>query len=425
MAKEIEEKKNRRKFLAHVKTKRTAKREQIDDENSNVIEVTPGISARVKVLIVILVILIAAIVIVSVRRYINTREYQGYNVVSSVETNGDNIADYIMFSDNVLKVTKDGVAYIDATGNTVWDCSYAMKMPQAVVNGDYAAVADMNGRDVYVFNKSGKVSNQTLNYDITNIDIASQGVYVVILSGENENYINAYDKDSKEIYEMKTSIENSGYPLDIAVSDDGQKLFTSYVKVDGTTVPDYLAAYNFGSVGQNENADRLMGGFTFDDTIFPYVDFIDNDTIACFGDDRIVIYSMNEKPSEKAEISLDGREMLGVFANSHYVGYISANADTSAGRYHIYIYDTNGKLTAEADYNNTFSKIYATEDELIIVGEFDCSIYYLNGAKKFSTTFRKNLIDIVPSGNKLEYIAIFENETTIIKLTMKNEKENK
>ena len=267
MAKEIEEKKNRRKFFAHVKTKRTAKREQIDDENSNVIEVTPGISARVKVLIVILVILIAAVVIVSVRRYINTREYQGYNVVSSVETNGDNIADYIMFSDNVLKVTKDGVAYIDATGNTVWDCSYAMKMPQAVVNGDYAAVADMNGRDVYVFNKSGKVSNQTLNYDITNIDIASQGVYVVILSGENENYINAYDKDSKEIYEMKTSIENSGYPLDIAVSDDGQKLFTSYVKVDGTTVPDYLAAYNFGSVGQNENADRLMGGFTFDDTI--------------------------------------------------------------------------------------------------------------------------------------------------------------
>ena len=76
MAKEIEEKKNRRKFFAHVKTKRTAKREQIDDENSNVIEVTPGISARVKVLIVILVILIAAVVIVSVRRYINTREYQ-------------------------------------------------------------------------------------------------------------------------------------------------------------------------------------------------------------------------------------------------------------------------------------------------------------------------------------------------------------
>ncbi len=115
---------------------------------------TPGISARLKILIVLLVVVIAAVVIVSVKRYIDTREYKSYEVVSSVETNGDNIADYVKFSDNVLKVTKDGVAYIDATGNTVWDCSYSMKMPEVVVNGDYAAVADMNGRDVYIFNKA-------------------------------------------------------------------------------------------------------------------------------------------------------------------------------------------------------------------------------------------------------------------------------
>ncbi len=61
---------------------------------------------------------------------------------------------------------------------------------------------------------------------------------------------------------------------------------------------------------------------------------------------------------------------------------------------------------------------------MIIAGEFDCSIFYLNGAKKFSTTFGKNLIGIVPSGNKQEYIAIFENETKVIKLKLKNEKEN-
>lgn len=425
MTKEIENRKTKKKKANRIyetDAKRTVKNQ--NEEETNIIEVTPGISARLKILIVLLVVVIAAVVIVSVKRYIDTREYKSYEVVSSVETNGDNIADYVKFSDNVLKVTKDGVAYIDATGNTVWDCSYSMKMPEVVVNGDYAAVADMNGRDVYIFNKSGKVSSQTLSYDITNIDIASQGVYVVILSGENENYINAYDKDSKDIYEMKTSIENSGYPLDIAISDDGQKLFTSYIKIDGTTVPDYLAAYNFSSVGQNENADRLMGGFTFDDTVFPYIDFVDNDTVVCFGDNKIVIYAMSEKPSEKAVIDLDGREMLGVFANSGHLGYITANTDSADSKYHIYIYGTDGKLEAETDYNNSFSKIYATEEELIIAGEFDCSIFYLNGAKKFSTTFGKNLIGIVPSGNKQEYIAIFENETKVIKLKLKNEKEN-
>lgn len=424
MTKETTEELNKKRKPAFGK-RRFEKQDRTQDTDSNIIEVTPGMSGRLKLLILLLVILIAAVTIVSVRRYISTREYRAYDVVTSTETSGDNIANYVLFSDNVLKVTKDGVSYIDQSGNTVWDCSYSMKMPQVVVNGDYAAVADLNGRDVYVFNKSGKVSNQTLNYDITNIDVAAQGVYVVILSGEKENYINAYDKDSKSIYEMKTSIENSGYPLDIAISDDGAKLFTSYVKVDGTSVPDYLAAYNFGSVGQNENADRLMGGFTFDDTIFPYIDFVDNDTVVCFGDNKIVVYAMSEKPSEKAEINLENREMLGVFANTKYLGYITADNEDSDNRYHIYIYDMSGKLTAETDYNNSFSNIYATEDELIISGEFDCSIYYLNGARKFTTTFNKNLINIVPSKNKLEYIAIFENETQVIKLKLKNEKEKK
>jgi hypothetical protein len=254
-----------------------------------------------------------------------------------------------------------------------------------------------------------------MNYDIANVDIAAQGVYVVVLAGEDCNYINAYDKDGNSVYERKTSIENSGYPLDITVSDDGEKLFTSYIKIDGTTVPDYLAAYNYGSVGQNENADRLVGGFTFEDTVFPLVRFVDNDTIACFGDNKIVIYAMDEKPSEKAVINVENTEMLGVFSNSNYVGYIAAS-EGNEDRYTIYIYDLNGKLEAETGYNNSFSDIYATENELVIVGEFDCSIYYLNGNKKFSTTFKKNLINIVPNGNKLEYIAIFENETQVIKL---------
>jgi hypothetical protein len=395
--------------------------ENTDEEK--VIEVTSGMSLRTKLIIIVAIIVVVVCSFLVARKLMNSRAYDSYEVISSIETTGDNIADYVMFDGSVLKVTKDGTSFIDNSGNTIWDCSYAMKMPEAVVRGEYAVVADMNGRDVYVFNKTGKVSSQTLNYDIANVDVAAQGVYVVVLTGEDCNYINAYDKDGNSVYERKTSIENSGYPLDISVSDDGEKLFTSYIKIDGTTVPDYLAAYNYGSVGQNENADRLVGGFTFEDTVFPLVRFVDNDTIACFGDNKIVIYAMDEKPSEKAVIDVENTEMLGVFANSDYVGYIAEN-EKDGDRYTIYIYDLNGKLEAETGYNNSFSNIYATDDELVIVGEFDCSIYYLNGIKKFSTTFKKNLINIVPNGNKLEYIAIFENETQIIKLNKNDDGDN-
>lgn len=393
------------------------------EQDNKVIEVIPTFSKRTKLMLALIAIIIVIFAIMTIRHSMNNRAYEGYEVLSSLPTSGDNIADYVIFGDSVLKVTKDGTSYIDQSGNAVWDCSYNMKMPVAVTSGDYAVVADMNGRDVYVFNKSGKVSNQTTNYDISNVDVADQGVYTLVLVGEDSNYINAYDKDSKDIYGMKTSIENSGYPLDIAISDDGKKLFTSYIRIDGTLVPNYLAAYNFGSVGQNENADRLMGGFTYDDTIFPLLEFVDNNTVVCFGDDQIVIYSMTEKPSKKAEIKIGDKEMLGVFYNTKYVGFIAKNNENSDSKYTIYFYGMDGNEEATAPYNNSFDKLYATENELIIVGDFDCSIYYFNGIKKFSTTFNKSLINIVPNGNKQEYIAIFENETQIIRLKQEKNEE--
>lgn len=415
--------KNRNKTETNEKIKEGFDGQTDSSEEEKVIEVTRTLSKRGKIILLAAVILLVAIAVIIVVKAMKNREYEGYTVVSSVETSGDNIADYVMFAGNVLKVTRDGTSYIDETGNVLWDCSYSMKMPQAAVSDDYAVVADLNGRDVYVFDKSGKVSNQTMNYDIANMDVASQGLYALVLVGEDCNYINGYDKDSKEVYELKTSIENSGYPLDIAISRDGEKLFTSYMKVDGTTVPNYIAAYNFGSVGQNENADRLMGGFTFEDTIFPLVDFVDNDTVVCYGDNQIVIYAMSEKPSEKAVIDIGNTEMLGVFANSKYVGYIAPSDNNSDSKYTISIYNLDGEPEASAEYNNSFEKIYATEEELIIVGDFDCSIYHFNGSKKFSASFNKNLINIVPDSNKLEYIVIFENETQIIKLKRDKDEE--
>ena len=72
--------------------------------------------------------------------------------------------------------------------------------------------------------------------------------------------------------------------MDVALSEDGKKLFTSYVYVDGVEVKNGLAAYNFGSVGQNENSDRLMGGYKFADTIIPKVEFLDNNTVCAYRD---------------------------------------------------------------------------------------------------------------------------------------------
>ena len=241
-------------------------------------------------------------------------------------------------------------------------------------------------------------------------------MYTLVLVGEDCNYINGYDKDSNTIYELKTTIDKSGYPMDIDISNDGQKLVTSYMKIQGTKVQSVIAMYNFSSVGQNENADRMMGSFTVDDALYPIVKFTDNDNIACFGNNDIRTYTMTEKPEERAVIDLRSREMQGVFYNSSCVGYIAVSDSASKAKYKIYIYDNKGALKAEVDYDNAFDKIYATEEEIIVTGDMDCSIIRFNGSMKFNYSFTKNLVNVVPDSNEEEYVVIFENETQTIAL---------
>lgn len=382
----------------------------------NVIEVKRTMGKKGRLLLTLAAVLVAVGLVSAYVRYHSMKTYVNYTTVSSTQNTGDNIADYIVFAGNVLKVTKDGASYIDEDGVTRWDVSYAMKMPQAEVCGDYAIVTDMNGKDVYVFNTEGELSRQSLNYDIANADVAKQGVYCLVLTGEDCNYIKCYDKDSSIIYEQKVSIENSGYPIDIDISDDGQKLIVSSMRINGTQTETVLSAYNFGSVGQNENADRLMGSYTIENSLFPIVKFTDNDTIVCFGDKSIRVYTMSEKPEEKAVIDLENREMQGVFYNSEYIGYLCLADSSSSSKYNIYIYKNNGTLEAVSGYDSTYDKIYATEDELILVGDMDCSIFRFNGSEKFRQSFTKKLINIVPDSNKNEYVVIFENETQTITL---------
>ena len=55
---------------------------------------------------------------------------------------------FAMFGDNVIKYTKDGASYIDASGKTIWTQSYEMKTPIININGDYAVIADQQGNEI-------------------------------------------------------------------------------------------------------------------------------------------------------------------------------------------------------------------------------------------------------------------------------------
>lgn len=343
-------------------------------------------------------------------------EFKGYKVVESSQTDYTSTANYIRFSDNLLKYTPDGVSYINGKGETVWTTGINMKVPVAVASGDYAVVADMNGNTVCVFSTEGEVGSQTMPYPICDVDVGNQGVFAVVLESEKTNYVNLYNRKGEIIYEIQTTIDKSGYPLDISISDNGEKLFTSYMNVGNVTMENNLAAYNFGEVGQNSNADRVVGGYKFTDQIFSKVQFVNNDTVVAFGTKTIEIYSMKEKPSLKKSIVFQS-EIRSIFYGDDYIGVIQKNTkESTTDLYTLHAYNLRGNELFSAPVNFDYDNIFAAEKEIIVTGGNDCVIFRKNGSEKFQGKLKNRIRSVVPSGKYLEYVVVYENETQVIRL---------
>ena len=377
----------------------------------------------------IVAVIVVIIILAGIYMIFAGRGYNGYEVVEETGVKNASMLDYAPYQNSLLKFSKDGATYVDEKGKAVWNETFAMKMPTADVSGEYAAIADMNGNDVYIFNTQGKVSNTTMPYKICDIAVASQGEFAVILEDEKVNYINIYDKNGEQISEIQTTIDKSGYPMDMDLSSDGTKLFSTYLYLDGVDVKNGLAAYNFGPVGVNENADRLMGGYQLEDTLVPKVEFLDNNTICAFGDNQIILYSMREKPSEKARIALKS-EVQSVVYNDKYVGIVISNEEETKKNeekapYVLELYNTNGRKVMTQKIDFSYENVRMTKDEIVFTGGTECRIYTVKGKLKFSYTFSKNVVDMVPTGYSSRYIVLYDSGSEVVRLKHQNEKETK
>ena len=71
------------------------------------------------------------------------------------------------------------------------------------------------------------------------------GVVAAVLQDENVTWVNLYKSNGDSIASDKTTVSESGYPLDIDLSPDGQKLAVSYLGVKEGNITSDVVFYHF------------------------------------------------------------------------------------------------------------------------------------------------------------------------------------
>jgi hypothetical protein len=345
---------------------------------------------------------------------IYNRNYDSYQILKTTDVTGANAMGYLSYGTSVVKYSKDGAVAIDKDGSLLWNGSFEMSDPIGDTCGKYVAIADRDGKSVHIFDRKGEVRSIPTDYDIIKVEVANQGVVAILTDDDGDgNHIYLYDKDGVQLSDIHTSANDQGYPMDISLSEDGQKLVTSYLSYAGGTLVDNVSFYNFGEVGQNKT-DRFVGGFAFDEGIVvPRVEFVNNDTVCAYTDLGIAVYAMKELPDDIFKVTLEGK-IQSILFNGTYVGVV-VQADGATTR-QLLLYDLNGKKVLDKTIDFKYETIYMTDEEIIMYDNMSCVIMKMNGKTKFKYTFDSNIAAIYPINNVDRYYLANESKLYEIQL---------
>lgn len=354
------------------------------------------------------IVLIVGICILSVGYFVYDigRTFDSYSVQWEISLENSN-TEYVSWEDGILQYSQNGVSCINGQGEVVWTSAYNMNQPVAVVQEEYAMILDQKGTGFVICNrKLGVTGTGTTPYAITKGDISAQGVAAVICENEEVSNIYYYKSTGSRLdIEIKSPMERTGYPLDIALSEDGKMLMVSYLYVDSGVMQNKVLFYNFDA-----DADEyLSGSFEYGatDTMIPEVLFFGNNQAVAMGDNLITFYTVNINgqeriPEKKTEYTLE-RKVLSAFTAEDSVGLV-LSSDGENMHNTIQIYSGTGTKQLQVDIDQDYNQVLYNGRYLMLYDNYSCVMYDKKGEMKFKKDFANGIHKIESASGSRQFV---------------------
>ena len=320
------------------------------------------------------VILIAVFVVLAGFLFLEKRTYRNYKVQVTSEQEDTVSTQYTYLSGKILRYSSDEVSLVNNKLETVWSQTYDMQNPVAKVS--------------------------------------KTGMAAAILDGDDHTWINFYNLDGSLVAENQTNIQDPGYPMDVALADNGVVMMVAYQFVDSSETTSYIAFYNFGEVGQNED-DRIVSGYTYDGVVVPQIQYLGSNAVA-LRDDGFTIYSGRQIPKELKTVQVE-QEIISTFYDEDNIGLVFKN-DSKDKQYTMQVYSSAGKLKFSKDFNIPYTTIRMSDDYIVMYNSSQLCVLNSNGSEKYFGSVDGTVKDFFKLGwNK--YLLVMDTGVNVIKLS--------
>lgn len=340
---------------------------------------------------------------------------QTYTEARTIDTYAGNDAansSYREFSGGILKYSRDGVAFLNKSGEELWNRPYQIQSPVVETFQDSAIVADKGGNTIIVFGKEGEKGEIETTLPVEKAVVSAQGIVSAIVKGDGDPRIVCYDAAGNVLAEIATSLEGTGYPLDISLSENGELLMVSYMTVQGGRVNSNIYYYSFGKEGdRSENYEVVTD--TYKDLVAPSVFFMDDTSSAVVAGDRVMIYKGKKVPELNVTIQLE-KEIKSSFYSDDYIGLVLKNEGEEG--YELCLYNTRGKKVMSEKFSGDYSRMKISGSQVILYDGKKCRIFTRGGVCRFDGEMKDSILEIVPVFGVNKYMVMNANGMEIVRL---------
>ena len=351
-------------------------------------------------LAVIVILLVAGILFV--RNY-TSKVYESMEILSVVDWKPTTGATILPYGNDFISYSSDGIHCTNAKGQDIWSFSYVMQDPMVEVRGDYVAVADRGGRNIYIYDRTGTIGEISAPSPVQMLRMSAGGVVAAVLDDISTTPVYLYYHDGTVISYFRTTMSRSGYPAAIGISDDGRLVGVSYFYVDNGRITSRVAYYNFGEVGTNET-DNLVSAFEYPAELVPMVEFLDDNSAFAVANNRLMVYEGAQRPASISENMLT-EEVQSVYHGSGRLGLVYYDK-SGQSKYVCDVYDQKGERECSIHSDVDYKEVRFSGDQIIIYNSSTCEIYTSKGRLKYKGNFDDSVYLMLPGSSPLSYVLV-------------------
>ncbi|GEM_PF-1109851 len=320
-----------------------------------------------------------------------------------------------VIDDAIFLCSKNGLIKKNLENKNVWSKSFYIETPYMVHSGNYIAVADIMKKSAYVFNEKGFLFEVKEDWPIIDININSEGFLTTVMEGKSQHFINYYNDQGELTVGRGTRFIEDGYPIAVDTSNDLNKMVASYLNIGNNRLQTQIAFFNFEEQ-YDQMGEKIVGGFTYENTLPVEVFWVDNETVISILDESIQIFDALNEPKQIADIPLEA-EILEVEVTEDELIVLFGKANQySESDYakSVCVFDFQGNLLIKHQFEEEIKGITSNPEHYFIITQ--SKIIKLDRKKRIWFTSTYSEFYKFYEVNKTTYIAQSDYGYTILKI---------